>query len=261
MVKGPNVSIEEITPEKAKAMLAANTGNRKLRENHVAALARDIAAGNWQLNGDAIRFNCDGTLIDGQHRLAAVVKSSTPIQSLVVEGIDIGAKATIDTGAKRSAGDYFGFNGIKDPYGVASACRYAMCMRHAAVTARNYTISELWDFYEDHPGIAMTDFDFKSTKGGMGSVVRACTYIASQTAPHIVEDFTDAWIGGYGPKGSPALVARDRILSAALARNPLSTTYKMRLCAWSLVKMARGATASHVRMPEKIVIPGWANGS
>lgn len=257
MSKEPSFEIVEITPEMAKTMLSANTGNRKIREKQVAALTRDIESGNWHMNGDAIRFNGDGTLLDGQHRLVAVIKSGKPIKSLVVHGIDSEAKRTIDTGAKRSAGDYFSFQGIKDPYSVAAACRYAMMMRHPVISARAYTMSETWDFYEAHPGIATDDYDFRRVKGGMGAATRAGYYIAREVAPHIAEDFADAWVGGYGGKGNPALTCRERIITAALSGNPLSTTHKLRMCAWSLVKMAKGQSISHIRIPEQIVIPGW----
>jgi len=40
--------------------------NRGIRPAVVDAYARDMAAGHWRLNGDPIRFNKKGQLIDGQ---------------------------------------------------------------------------------------------------------------------------------------------------------------------------------------------------
>ena len=86
-----------ITPEQASEWLEQNTHNRKLRTHQVAAMVRDIQAGNWKWNGDSIKFAKDGTLLDGQHRLHAIVESGQPIEMLVIEGLDKDTQATMDT--------------------------------------------------------------------------------------------------------------------------------------------------------------------
>lgn len=51
---------------------------------HVEVLAGDITAGQWDENGAAIILSPENELVDGVHRLAAVVKADKPIRSLVV---------------------------------------------------------------------------------------------------------------------------------------------------------------------------------
>ncbi len=102
---GVTASVETITPDLAGKMLAANTNNRSLRRPLVEKYARDMAAGRWYFTGEAVKFGQDGALLDGQHRLAAVVKSGKPIQMLVVRQLKRDSQDVMDTGAKRTPGD------------------------------------------------------------------------------------------------------------------------------------------------------------
>ena len=80
---------QEITPATAKAWLEEhNTKNRTIKKAHVARLAADMKQGRWVgENGESIKFDVDGRLADGQHRLAACVASGVTITSLVVRDI------------------------------------------------------------------------------------------------------------------------------------------------------------------------------
>lgn len=94
------VKVETINPSRAKELLAQNNSNfRKLDKGRVAMYARDMRAGSWQLNGETIKLN--GTqLLDGQHRLAAVIESGATIETLVVRGLEVDAR-TVDRGKPR----------------------------------------------------------------------------------------------------------------------------------------------------------------
>jgi hypothetical protein len=94
-----------ITPSDAAAWLKCNKNNRPVRKNHVAFLAREILEGNWQVNGQAIVIADDEQILDGQHRLLAVIEAGKNIQTLVVYGITPEAFRTIDTGAVRTGAD------------------------------------------------------------------------------------------------------------------------------------------------------------
>ena len=79
-------SIETITPQLAKDILANNNLNRNINATIVGHYADAISRGQWELNGEAIKIAHDGRLLDGQHRLMAVIKSDTPITTLVIRG-------------------------------------------------------------------------------------------------------------------------------------------------------------------------------
>lgn len=107
----PQIEIIAVTPELAAKWLKQNTSNRHLRKRAIADYARDMVAGKWRLNGEAIKFATDGTLLDGQHRLHAVIESGVAIPFLVVTGLANETQETMDAGRKRSAADAFGLRG------------------------------------------------------------------------------------------------------------------------------------------------------
>lgn len=101
-----------ITPETARLWLERNPHNRPIQENYCLKLAVEIIEGRWQTNGEPIIIAVDGTLLDGQHRLTACVKSKTAIRSWVILGVDSTAMKTIDVGKARTAANIAAMEGL-----------------------------------------------------------------------------------------------------------------------------------------------------
>ena len=68
-----------LTPELATKLLARNTHNRTISSSRIRQYAADMAAGNWAFNGEAIKVSEGGQILDGQHRLRAVIESDVTI--------------------------------------------------------------------------------------------------------------------------------------------------------------------------------------
>lgn len=119
----PDVSVELITPEKALEYLGANAHNRTLRIRQVAAYADDLRNGRWTFNGDPIRFDLNGELIDGQHRLHAIIEAAMPVQMIVLRGLRREQMDSIDTGLKRSFADVLKLRGEKNVAQLATVVR------------------------------------------------------------------------------------------------------------------------------------------
>ena len=95
------MTVETITTERAEEYLAANRGNRNIVQSHVAAMARDIRNGHWMFNAQPICFSRSGRLLNGQHRLSAVLEAGQPIEVLVMRGLPEQAFETYDKQAKK----------------------------------------------------------------------------------------------------------------------------------------------------------------
>lgn len=117
---GPAVEVMLVTPAMATLWLQSNTHNRHIRERAVFDYARDMAAGKWQQNGEAIKFAIDGTLLDGQHRLKAVIAAGVPVAMLVVTNLDPATQETMDAGRKRSTADALSLRGEANSAVLAS---------------------------------------------------------------------------------------------------------------------------------------------
>lgn len=120
----PSTAFITITPELAKQMLERNyEKNRSIRQADVATYAADIKNDNWHpMRNQPIVFTKDGTLIDGQHRLHAVVLAGKSIKSWVHFDASINDFVFIDGGVSRKAEDF-----IDIPYktGVTALARSA----------------------------------------------------------------------------------------------------------------------------------------
>ncbi len=103
----------QVTPEQARKWLAANVANRTVRPARVREYATAMKEGRWLYTADPIRFDEDGRLIDGQHRLLALVKADCPVELHVVRGLSRQAQDAVDTGASRTASDALKVRGFK----------------------------------------------------------------------------------------------------------------------------------------------------
>src|SRR5216683_3522813 len=110
--KSETPQIVTITPEMAMNLLEHNTLNRPLNDQHVQRISRQIIDGKWRFNGDTIKIADTNDVLDGQHRLWAVIEAKKPIETIIVYGIARDAFATIDTLRKpRSFADVVALNG------------------------------------------------------------------------------------------------------------------------------------------------------
>ena len=104
----------EITPDVAKEMLRKNKDNRKITQAASAFLVKQMEQGKWRFTADPIQFSDKGRLIDGQHRLDAIVKSGKAQTMLVAYNVPDDHQNVIDTGKNRSAGDVLYMHGIQN---------------------------------------------------------------------------------------------------------------------------------------------------
>lgn len=107
------VKITTITPDMAKEWLANhNHNNRIISKQRVKEYADDIKSGKWNLTGQAITFGQDGELLDGQHRLAAIILADCDLQMLVCTDAP---NAIYDRGRPRTILDAYTTNGTTIP--------------------------------------------------------------------------------------------------------------------------------------------------
>jgi hypothetical protein len=101
-----NIQHTWVTPEQAAEWLSKNaTNNRRMSKKTIKQYKNDMLTGNWRLTGEAIKFDSNGRLIDGQHRLAAIVAAKIPVEILIITGLEPDTIQVLDTGRTRSSGD------------------------------------------------------------------------------------------------------------------------------------------------------------
>lgn len=99
------VEVVQMTPERAERLLDQNTRNRNVKIDREKNYAGQMRNGDWRVDGNPIRVGHDGVLLDGQHRLYAIVESGTTQTVLLVTGLEPASMVAIDTGVSRSLAD------------------------------------------------------------------------------------------------------------------------------------------------------------
>jgi hypothetical protein len=128
------MKVMTVTPEIAAKWLKKNVHNRPLRPNAREEYTAAMKAGEWKLTAEPIAFSRAYTdselkqfnevLINGQHRLLAVIDSGATVTFTVWWGCEPDEFEVIDRGAKRTFGDVIATtrSDLNDPTLLASVC-------------------------------------------------------------------------------------------------------------------------------------------
>lgn len=163
----------KITPEIAAKMLdSKNPKNRRLSRASVLPLARDMAEGRW-VSDVPIILDRYGNILDGQHRLAAIVESGTSVKMLVIRNATPDTRRVIDQGRKRSPADVLKLEGRYESVSASEASVLKTMVAGVGQHMPKLTINEFVDLYEQHQ--SAVKFSVESLRGGRTgkAVVRA----------------------------------------------------------------------------------------
>lgn len=219
--------IELVTPEMASKLLDTNTNNRNLSHKTVAALSNAMARGEWKMNGDPIRMSRTGVLLDGQHRLSAVVKSGMSFDFLIIYGLDDSVFTTIDTGKKRNGCDALSIDGFNNISTLSAVCRMLVSARNFGApfaqgkNTGEASLQQLVDFARDdefvHESARFADGQKAIGKMFQKSNIAYCHYIFNKVSPSYSKDFFDELIGGhYSYRNSPVMALREIFVGFAM---------------------------------------------
>lgn len=109
-----------VTPELARKILEQHPSNRSISNANLGRIREAMSAGEWELNGEAIKIDRDGNLIDGQHRLFVSAEYDLTFQTLVVYGLPSETQQTMDTGKSRTPADVLSIAGYPSANNLAS---------------------------------------------------------------------------------------------------------------------------------------------
>lgn len=119
--------VVDVDPRMANQWLEGNhKKQRSLSQKKVNTYAASMENGDWQFTGEPLIFDTNGDLINGQHRLMAVIRSGCTIPFMVISGVDEKSYNYIDIGKKRSAADVLYSNGFKFHNMAASIAKFCI---------------------------------------------------------------------------------------------------------------------------------------
>lgn len=201
-----------------------NLNNRSLRKARVRNDAEDMLAGRWYENGDVIRLAPDGELLDGQHRLHAIIRANCEIALWVAYNVPKEAMGSIDVGSSRSFSDYLRFNGEKNTNVQAAITRrlegWSRGFRiHAAPgkeTTSNIVLRDLyWQRADDIRNAARIGYDINYHTGFLRVTTAAFFYLlTSDIDLDAADDFKDSVLDPDRlSKNHPVVTLRRKLLT------------------------------------------------
>lgn len=132
-IQEPVATSEVVTPAMAEEFLSRPAKNRAIKARDVNRYVEIIKRDGWKTNGEGISIGTDGSLLDGQHRLSAIVKANTSVPMTISWNCDTTAMATIDIGRKRSLAD------IQKIYGIAGTKNILAVVKQTMIERKGYS--------------------------------------------------------------------------------------------------------------------------
>lgn len=230
--------ILRVSPTIAAKWLERNTSNRPISDTYLRELAEAMTRGEWMENGESLKFDSNGVLLDGQHRLRAIILSGVTITTRVEFGLPSDAFITLDRGKKRNLGDALAMQGVSEYHAIAAAAQLLYKLHYKASTNRPASPLQLLEFYENHcAGVeASVSPTRHAAKMSPGSVVIAMHYLFAKHSRPLADEFM--MLLGDGTNmgtGHPVLVLRERLIAdkAAKASLPRMEIVILYIRAWN----------------------------
>ncbi|HYE76800.1 MAG TPA: hypothetical protein VEI97_02330 [bacterium] len=230
----PEPVVQVVTPEMAADWLerSGSFRNRSKRPATIDRYARDMRAGKWAIT-NVIVIDDKGRVIDGQHRLEAVILAGVPVKMLVLRGVPTEAYTTIDQGMVRKISDLLAQKGVSgedlgyvNPVILGGAARYLWGwengrLREMLRGGRYWpTTQETLEVIDRHPDLLASVTMAQSNRMRrfrlMPSTIMAALHMMFRTKdPRLADEFFEQLGTGDGPMmapGKPLRFLRDRLV-------------------------------------------------
>jgi hypothetical protein len=233
--------IVKVSPIMAAHILEKNDQNRTIRQDHVDRMARDMKNGRWVINGETIKFTKDGHLLDGQHRLYAVLLSDETIDLEFVEGLDESVMSTIDTGKARGMQDVLKIAGHSYASEIGTTLRWWYNYNKKGISfKRSVSHRELLEVLgemDELNSLVPEAIAYSRAKRLLTPGIWCFLYSgAMKTNPEKAKAFAEAFDSGAGlDRGHPALTLRERMTAhkSAKAKMPPVMQAAFAIKAWN----------------------------
>lgn len=253
-----------ITPEIAEKLLAQNSSNRKVSQRNLDVIKESMSRGEWVLNGEAIKIDRTGKVLDGQHRLMACLETGTTFKTLVVYGLPDAAQDSMDTGKSRTLADVLSIRGYKNAAALAAIVVAIMRaerwgIRAGAINQRGnpITIKQAMARIEVEPDLTeLPTIVMQHPRVGISSRTAGLLYyVLTGIDPDDAQYFFDKLLTGEGlERGNPILTLRNQLINLKSERGQKKQDYIAALAIKAWNKFRDGEKSSVLRFT-----PGGAN--
>jgi len=246
-----------VTPELAEYFLKRNTKNRPISKSNVNFLVKEITSGAWREISDPIQISTNDVILNGQHRLTAIVKAKIPVFLRVETNIDESIFTVIDTGKKRTGTDALGIEKVDNAVVASTTIRF---IHEIIGLNKNLTNQEMVDYYDANHDRLKESIRFGVSNYKKGeklippTLLGAFHFLITENYPEKgLEFLTKFAIGSNIEKGCPTLPLRARFVTLrtdAYKNGRTEANFKYVTLAWN--KFVKGEKTTKLTMPTEV---------
>lgn len=260
-IESPRMELVTVTPEIAQQMLSRNGGNRRVSLMTVKRYASLMRSGLWRHpTSEALSFDMQGRLQDGQHRLLALIDADITLKFWVMLNADPDDFHVLNQGKIRGGSDVLGMLGAVNTNALSSVVRQSLTYEHHSgkqwATNLSPATPEVARQYEEHRDEydrAMSYFAAARRAGLPASAYCAVAYLVSSISESM--DLWEEWhrevtegamlsadsaafvyrkwcISPYGPKVQGSLAQQMRMVITIKAWNAHAADRSIKLLRW-----------------------------
>lgn len=233
-----NIDIEFVTVTRDMAWFwlnNSNNENRFVQQQTVHKYARRMLTSKWSTTGETIKFDPNGNLLDGQHRIWAFLETGLDeMEFLVMYGVPREAQVHMDTQAPRTPAHTLQMRGIADGRLIAASIKLINQYEGGAVPG-----ASSWRFAPDNEDVLVASnsrpalrvsADFVASEPGFKafgkpSAMVFAHYVTTTLNPVKAKEFwTRLLEADYRGQGDPIMRLRERLLIAKATRQGAPNT-------------------------------------
>lgn len=227
------LQLVKITPAVASSMLENNIDiNRSIRSGHLDKLCYDMKNNLWDCeNGETLKFKDAkegskwGVLVDGQHRLTALINTGKTFTLPVLTGVSEDSFATLDSGSSRTFGDILGQKGFSNKTSLAAGVTTLEQFYTGNFRTKQISHRRLLKRFQGHEQIAEYANEANNLrKCFKPSEAVFLSYLFNAIAPRKGAAFMSRLAHGGAGEGEPVHELREKLLNLRI-KKPTGLTF------------------------------------
>ncbi|GAB6901985.1 ParB N-terminal domain-containing protein [Kineosporia succinea] len=247
------VTVENISPKEAASLLGTQVRNRPLNRARVDQYAGDMEAGRWRRTKSVISVDRDGHLIDGQHRLTAVILSGSTQEFIVSRGHDPEDQMYMDLTGVRTPPQQMAMMGSRHASRQSTVAKHVLAYDTGVMQAspgnrgggRYPGLPAIIEFQKKHEEDILWAIDLVLTYGiaktafGEAALMSTAFLITRATSKPEVESFWDEWLNPEHATSSNAILRLARLNPGEYKKEAASGQICALLHAWNDYRSGR----------------------
>lgn len=264
---GVTCALEFITPERAARDLQNMVVQRPLRMGKVKAMARDIVAGRFQAyTYQPIAYDDSGAVMNGQHRLKAVVVSGIGVWVQVVRGVKRSRLRYFDTNMTvRTLADQLRMEPYEAKNAPAVAAIVAVLKEFTpGWSSAQLSVDDGLRIYEAHKGLVDEAVNiFHRASPVRPSLIGALYYMAMYKGADVgkmakLKSVVVHHVATY--EGDPFVAVNKHMFTQRGRSGMMERTIETKIVSYAFSRWLKDQTWQQVTMPKAIVrIEGWTD--